>query len=212
MPNLQIEIRHLYKKYKNVEIIKNIDIRFQAGTVYGIVGRNGSGKSVFFKMILGFIKPTNGLIKFMCDKEEFQPRIAAVIDGSDLHPELSAMENLIYLSKFKKLIGLDEIKAALKRVGLDPSNSLPIKKYSIGMKKRLVIAQAIMEPIDILVMDEPTNGLDDSGVQMLYNVVTDIKRQGGIVLVSSHSREDITSMCDYVYRMKEGILWRESLN
>lgn len=211
MSEFKIEIQGLRKEFKNNPVIQGIDVTFEAGHVYGIVGRNGSGKSVFLNMILGFMKPTEGEVRFFNEGKAEQPRIAAVLDGSNLYPDLSAKENLVYLSKFQNVIGATEIEAVLRKVGLNPENAAPIKKYSTGMKKRLLIAQAIMEPVDILVMDEPANGLDESGIQLLYTIVEEIHKKGTIILITSHNQEDITTMCDSVYRMKEGRLWQENV-
>ena len=211
MSKIKIKIQNLKKEFKNLEVIKGIDLTFEGGHVYGIVGRNGSGKSVFLKMLLGFMRPTEGSVNFLSAEKEWEPAIAAVLDGSNLYPDLTAKENLTYLAKFKNLIGEKEIEAVLEKVGLNPVNPTSIKKYSTGMKKRLLIAQAIMEPADILIMDEPTNGLDESGIELLYQIVEEIQKKGTIILITSHNKEDIHSMCDCVYRMKEGRLWQEKV-
>ena len=211
MWKVKIEIQKITKRFKNVNVLNAIDVTFEAGHVYGIIGRNGSGKSVFLKILLGFVRPTTGNIKFFLNGNLFEPQIAAVLDGSSLYLGLSAKENLVYLSKFRGLIGKSEIEVVLRKVNLDPQNDVPIKKYSTGMKKRLLIAQAIMEPADVVVMDEPTNGLDEKGIELLYEIVAEMQRKGMIVLITSHSHEDIVSMCDVVYRMKEGKLWLEEM-
>ncbi len=155
------------------------------------------------------MRPSEGTIKVVSDEGEIKPKIAAVLDGCNLYPDLSAKENLTYLAKFRNEIGEKEIDEVLTYVGLDPTNKTLIKKYSTGMKKRLLIAQAIMEPLDILILDEPTNGLDEKGVEVLYRVVGDLKQKGKIILITSHNREDIHVMCDTVYKMREGKLWQE---
>jgi len=208
---VKIEVRNIEKSFKNNQVIQGIDMTFASGHVYGIVGRNGSGKSVFLNILLGFMRQTSGEICFERDGENYAPQIAAVLDGSDLYPDMSAKENLVYLSNFRKLIGEKEIDEVLKKVELSPENPAPIKTYSTGMRKRLLIAQAIMEPADIVIMDEPTNGLDDSGVELLYKLVAEMKDKGMLVLITSHSKEDIHVMCDTVYRMKEGKLWQENM-
>lgn len=208
---MKIKVQNITKKFKNLSILNDIDVTFESGHVYGIIGRNGSGKSVFLNILLGFMRPTTGSIDFFMDENLFKPQIAAVLDGRNLYSSLSAKENLVYLSKFRNLVGREEIDAVLRKVGLDPENVVPIKKYSTGMKKRLLIAQAIMEPSDIVVMDEPTNGLDENGIELLYEMVAEMQMKGMIVLITSHSHEDIISMCDIVYRMKEGKLWLEKV-
>lgn len=209
---VKIEVKNIEKNFKNNQVLQGVDVAFESGHVYGIVGRNGSGKSVFLNILLGFMRQTSGEIQFEKDGKEYAPQIAAVLDGSDLYSDLSAKENLVYLSRFRKLIGEKEIDEVLKKVELAPENPAPIKTYSTGMRKRLLIAQAIMEPSDIVIMDEPTNGLDDTGVELLYKLVAEMKENGMLVLITSHSKEDINVMCDMVYRMKEGKLWQENMD
>lgn len=155
------------------------------------------------------MRSSEGTIQTLSENAQIVPQIAAVLDGCNLYPDLSAKENLTYLAKFKKIVSGKEIDEILDYVGLDPADVTPIKKYSTGMNKRLLIAQAIMEPMDILILDEPTNGLDEKGIEVLYRVIKELRQKGKIILITSHKREDIQVLCDVVYRMREGKLWQE---
>lgn len=209
---VKIEVKKITKSFKDMCVLNGIDVTFESGHVYGIVGRNGSGKSVFLNILLGFIRQSSGEIKFRKNNVEYKPQMVAILDGSNLYSDLSAKENLIYLSKFRNLVEERDIERVLAKVGLNPNNKASIKKYSTGMRKRLLIAQAIMEPSDIVIMDEPTNGLDDNGVEVLYEIIAEMKRSGIIIIIASHNKEDITSICDCVYRMKGGKLWQENMD
>ncbi len=209
---VKIKVKDVAKSFREMNVLNGIDVTFESGHVYGIVGRNGSGKSVFLNILLGFIRQSSGEIKFQKNNTEYKPQMAAVLDGSNLYSELSAKENLRYLSKFRNLIEERDMDTVLVKVGLHPNNTVPIKKYSTGMRKRLLIAQAIMEPADIVIMDEPTNGLDDKGVELLYEIIVEMKKKGVIIIIASHNKEDITTICDCVYRMKDGKLWQENMD
>lgn len=200
----KITVDRLVKTYQGNRVINQISMDFDVGKSYGIVGRNGAGKSVFLKLLIGVLKPTEGTV--ILNGAGGAPLIGAVIDGCELFADLSAIQNLTYLANLRRAIGKEKIYETLRQVGLNPEDKRRIKKYSLGMKKRLLIAQAIMEDPDILVLDEPTNSLDAGGVDMLYKVVEDAKKRGTTVFVASHYKEDIETLCDVTYEMKEGQL------
>lgn len=200
----KIEVQGLVKVYKENCIINGINMEFETGKAYGIVGRNGAGKSVFLKLLMGVLKPTEGIILF--GRNDKNVSIGAVIDGCELYMDLTGMENLTYLAGFRKVIGKDKIRSTILQVGLDPDDKRRIRKYSLGMRKRLLIAQAIMEEPDILILDEPANSLDRNGVNMLYEVIDIAKKRGATIFVASHYKEDIERLCDVTYEMKEGKL------
>lgn len=215
MMGLTIKIDNLVKNFKNNEVIKGASYEFASGNVYGIVGGNGAGKSVLLKMILGMIKPDSGKVSFGGIPENkaaankvasVKPDMACVIDGCDLIMNMSGLENLIYLAGFRKLVDEKCIRECMKKVGLNPDNKDKIKNYSLGMRKRLLIAQAIMENPDVLILDEPTNSLDSSGVQMLHDIVLENKEAGRIIIIASHYEQDIDGLCDIVLRLKDGVL------
>lgn len=215
MMGLTIKIDNLVKNFKNNEVIKGASYEFASGNVYGIVGGNGAGKSVLLKMILGMMKPDSGKVSFGGIPENkaaankvasVKPDMACVIDGCDLIMNMSGLENLIYLAGFRKLVDEKCIRECMKKVGLNPDNKDKIKNYSLGMRKRLLIAQAIMENPDVLILDEPTNSLDSSGVQMLHDIVLENKEAGRIIIIASHYEQDIDGLCDIVLSLKDGVL------
>lgn len=228
MMGLTIKIDNLVKNFKNNEVIKGANYEFTSGNVYGIVGGNGAGKSVLLKMILGMMKPDSGKVSFggilenkaATENENIvenkiaaankvasvKPDMACVIDGCDLIMNMSGLENLIYLAGFRKLVDEKCIRECMKKVGLNPDNKDKIKNYSLGMRKRLLIAQAIMENPDVLILDEPTNSLDSSGVQMLHDIVLENKEAGKIIIIASHYEHDIDGLCDIVLSLKDGVL------
>ncbi len=215
MMGLTIKIDNLVKNFKNNEVIKGASYEFASGNVYGIVGGNGAGKSVLLKMILGMMKPDSGEVSFEGIPENkaaankvasVKPDMACVIDGCDLIMNMSGLENLIYLAGFRKLVDEKCIRECMKKVGLNPDNKDKIKNYSLGMRKRLLIAQAIMENPDVLILDEPTNSLDSSGVQMLHDIVHENKEAGRIIIIASHYEQDIDGLCDIVLGLKDGVL------
>ncbi len=215
MMGLTIKIDNLVKNFKNNEVIKGASYEFASGNVYGIVGGNGAGKSVLLKMILGMMKPDSGKVSFEGIPENkaaankvasVKPDMACVIDGCDLIMNMSGLENLIYLAGFRKLVDEKCIRECMKKVGLNPDNKDKIKNYSLGMRKRLLIAQAIMENPDVLILDEPTNSLDSSGVQMLHDIVHENKEAGRIIIIASHYEQDIDGLCDIVLGLKDGVL------
>lgn len=212
---LTIKIDNLVKNFKNNEVIKGASYEFASGNVYGIVGGNGAGKSVLLKMILGMMKPDSGKVSFEGIPENkaaankvasVKLDMACVIDGCDLIMNMSGLENLIYLAGFRKLVDEKCIRECMKKVGLNPDNKDKIKNYSLGMRKRLLIAQAIMENPDVLILDEPTNSLDSSGVQMLHDIVHENKEGGRIIIIASHYEQDIDGLCDIVLGLKDGVL------
>ena len=181
---------------------------FYPGKIYGFVGRNGSGKTVLMKMILGFIKPTSGTIKVngkQVGKEiDIPDDIGAIIETPGFLPEYSAFQNLKLMAMIRGKITNERIRETIKLVGLDPDSKKHVGKYSLGMRQRLGIAQAIMEDPQILLLDEPLNGLDNEGVEEMRNVLLKQKEQGKLIIIASHSKEDIDILCDEIFRFDHG--------
>lgn len=203
-----IEVNEITKKYGSAEVLKKISLLLQPGHIYGFVGRNGSGKTVLFKCICGFTEVTTGSV-FINGKEigkeiDIPKNIGCIIETPGFLPGFSGYENLLFLAKVHGLIGKEEIRQAMKLVELDPDNHKHVAKYSLGMRQRLGIAQAIMEDPEILVLDEPFNGLDNRGVAQIRQVLLDLKAQGKLILLASHNSEDIRFLCDEVYEMDQG--------
>ena len=203
-----IKIEHLTKKFGDAVVLDDISMELVPGKIYGLVGRNGSGKTMLMKHILGFVHPTSG--KILVDGKEIgkdidmPQNVGAIIENPGFLPEYSGFKNLKFLAMIRGKIGNEEIKEAIRLVGLDPESKKHVGKYSLGMRQRLGIAQALMENPDILLLDEPLSGLDNDGVQEMHELLMKQKEQGRLLVIASHSKEDIAVLCDEVFRFDKG--------
>lgn len=208
MDNYIIKIENLTKRFGNVTVLNNVNVNFEKEKIYGIVGRNGSGKTMLMKCICGFLKPTEGTItvseKVVGKDVEIPPDIGVIIETPGFVTNYSGYKNLKLLASVRGKITNDEIVEAMNIVGLDAKNRKHVGKYSLGMRQRLGIAQAIMEKPKILILDEPMNGLDNDGVQHIRNVLLELKEQGTTIILASHNKEDIDVLCDRVCYMDKG--------
>ena len=196
------------KSIKGKKIIDNVQLKMENGKVYGLVGRNGSGKTMLLRTIAGLLRPDEGTVVYndmtLYKDVDVFPNIGITIENSGLYPEFTGFKNLKILSSINKKIGDGEIRDAITRVGLNPDDKRQVRKYSLGMKQRIVIAQAIMEKPDILLLDEPTNGLDEKGVEQIREIILAEKERGALVVLASHNKEDIEQLADYVYKVEDG--------
>lgn len=206
--NCVIEIEGLTKSFSEKKVLDHVNMTIEKGTICGLVGRNGSGKTVLMKCICGFMKADEGRIVISGKEVDIHNKVAdnigIIIETPGFLEEESARNNLRYLASFNHKINRKQIDEAIRLVGLDPADKKRVKRYSLGMRQRLAIAQAIMEKQDILILDEPMNGLDRSGVEMIRELLLDMKRQGKTILMASHYMEDIDYLCDKVYRITDG--------
>jgi ABC-2 type transport system ATP-binding protein len=207
-----IEIENVSLQIKDVTILKDINLNIEAGKIHGLIGRNGSGKTMLLKCICGFVKTTKGQItvnkKIIGKDVDFPEDIGFIIETPGFIPYYSGYKNLMLLAGLKNKIGKQEVKDALAAVGLDPDLKRIVKKYSLGMRQRLGIAQAIMEKPSLLILDEPFNGLDKEGVEMMRKYLFGLREQGTTILMCSHSMEDIKLLCDTIAEMDKGVLTR----
>lgn len=205
-----IEVQNVVKRFRDQVVLKNVSISFEKGKIHGIVGRNGSGKTVLFKCICGLMHPEEGVIlvngKRVGRDVDMPENIGAIIEAPGFLPNYSGYKNLRFLANIRRKIGKEEILNVLKTVGLDPESRKHVGKYSLGMRQRLGIAQAIMEDPEILILDEPMNGLDNAGVQDIRALLLELKAQGKTILLASHNHEDIAALCDTVHEMDGGVL------
>lgn len=212
----KIEIRHLTKKFKEYRALDDVSLIFEEGKIHGIVGRNGSGKTVLFKCICGFLKLDEGEILVdgkRIGKEIEAPRdVGVIIESPGFLPGYSGFQNLNFLAGIRNKISREDIMEAIRFVGLDPKSRKHVGKYSMGMRQRLGLAQAIMEDPSLLILDEPMNGLDHQGVSDIRKLLLDLKEQGKTILLASHSREDIAVLCDTVTEMDHGKITAEIKN
>lgn len=210
--NTIIEIVNFTKSFKDKTVLQNINLSIKKGKCYGIVGRNGSGKTLIFKAICGFIKATSGYIKVnglkIGSDIDYPDNVGVLIEQPGFLGNYSAFENLKFLASINNIINEDEIKKVLSFVNLDPVDNKAVKKYSVGMKQRLGIAQAIMENPEILILDEPFNGLDKQGVIDIKEKLKSLKEQGKTILITSHIYQDIEELGDYIYEVDCGKLER----
>jgi len=203
-----IEIKNVNKTLSKRKVLDNINYTFEYGKVYGLCGHNGSGKTMLLRAISGLIVPDDGEViidgKVLHKDISFPPSVGIVIENMTLLPQYNAFDNLKLIGKLKKVASDEDISTALKRVGLN--SELKVRKYSLGMKQRLNIAQAIFEKPDIILLDEPTNGLDGDGVELIYNLIREEKERGALVIIATHHEEDLQQMCDVILKISEGKL------
>lgn len=205
---MMIEVQNVSLKVKAATILENINFQCEQGQICGIIGRNGSGKTMLMKCICGFVHPTAGTIwvseKVIGKDTDFIPDAGIIIETPGFIPNYSGYKNLHILASIQNKIGKKEIREAMEKVGLDPDRKRSVKKYSLGMRQRLGLAQAIMEDPSVLILDEPFNGLDKEGVQDMRKYLLKLKDEGKAIVVCSHSSEDIQVLCDKVYEMEHG--------
>lgn len=191
-------------------VLKEAELTLYEGQVCGIVGNNGSGKTVLMKCICGFLSVTSGTIwvqgKNIGKEVDFPESLGAIIESPGFLTDLTGFRNLEILASMNRRITSAQIRLVMKKVGLDPDMKKSVAKYSLGMRQRLGIAQAIMEEPELLVLDEPFNGLDKHGVEDMRKILLELKSQGKTILLASHNEEDIRILCDRVFEMDGGIL------
>ncbi|MDO4337437.1 MAG: ABC transporter ATP-binding protein [Eubacteriales bacterium] len=204
----KIEVCNISKSINKKIIFANVSGTFKSGNIYGFIGRNGSGKTVFFKCLCGFMEVSEGKImqnKKLLKKDcEFLENCGFLIENPGFLSYESGYHNLKYLAAINGKIGKEQIYESIRQVGLDPEDKKRVGKYSLGMRQRLGIAQAIMEDPDILVLDEPMNGLDNEGVGVIRNLLLEQKEKGKIIFIASHYKEDIEYLCDETYCFNSG--------
>lgn len=211
--DIGIEVDHVYKSFGKEQVLIDVNFSIPPGSIYGVVGNNGSGKTVLMKCICGFMKCDRGKIvvngRQVGKEVDFPDRLGVIIETPGFIPNLTGYKNLKILAALKGRIGKSEIRETLQRVGLDPDMKKPVSKYSLGMRQRLGIAQAIMEDPDVLILDEPFNGLDRYGVVEIRALLKDLKADGKSILLASHNAQDIEELCDHV---KDLMLERNEIN
>lgn len=205
-----IKVRNVTKKFKEATVLKDVTVSFERGNIYGIIGRNGSGKTVLFKCICGLLPVTEGEITVLeqpiGDGLKVPKGVGAIIETPGFLPNVSGYRNLYYLASLSGKPDRSRIREVIRMVGLDPDSRKHVGHYSLGMRQRLGLAQAIMEDPEVLILDEPMNGLDNETVISIRNFLLNQKEQGKTIILASHSKEDISTLCDVVYSMDAGVL------
>ncbi len=205
-----IEVKNVVKRWGNNTVLKSVDLTAERSEIIGIIGHNGSGKTVLMKCICGFITPDSGEItvsgKHIGKDIDIPKNVGLIIETPGFLPNFSGFSNLWQLAKIRGKISKDNVRSVMKTVGLDPNEKKHVGKYSLGMRQRLGIAQAIMENPDILILDEPMNGLDKSGVADIRELLLQLKDEGKAMIVASHNSVDIDVLCDRVFEIDKGVL------
>ena len=207
-----VVVDRVTKRFGEEMVLKETTMTMKRGKVYGIVGNNGSGKTVLMKCICGFLPVTSGSIcvgqKYIGRDTDFPESLGLIIETPGFLTEYTGRKNLEILADLKRKVSGKGIRECLQKVGLDPDLKKPVSKYSLGMRQRLGIAQAIMENPEFLILDEPFNGLDKKGTADIRAILLELKKQGKTILLASHNSMDIDILCDEVYEMDAGVLRR----
>lgn len=207
---MQFKIKNLSKDFKKVRVVNNVTVTFNSGNIYGIVGRNGSGKSVFLKLICAFYIPSEGIIlqdNFnYIEKNSFPKDTRALIEKPNFISNISGFENLKLLASIQNKIIDDKILETLKKVDLYEERNKKYGEYSLGMKQKLGIAQVLMEEPKCLILDEPFNGIDRKSVEKIKKILLEEKNNGKLIIITSHIKEDIETLSDYIYEFDCGVL------
>lgn len=207
-----IKFENVCKSFRQEEVLKGVNFDLKKGQIYGFVGRNGSGKTIIFKMIAGLMRPTSGEIFLedvnMTYSKRFPKSIGVLIETPGFIPHYSGLKNLKILNGLSnQSVTLKEVKESMRLVGLDPDNKKPVRTYSLGMKQKLGIAQAIMNHSELLILDEPMNGLDEESVKRMRQFFMTLKEERGVtILLASHNKEDIHILCDDLFHIVDGTL------
>lgn len=210
---MKITLENVGKRFKDLEVLKDVNLEFESGKIYGIVGPNGSGKSVLLKMICGFYETSSGNILFdgedQIKKYGFPQDMRVMIENPTFLSDISGFDNLKLLANIQNKIGDDKIIETMKLVGLDPYDKKKYSKYSLGMKQKLNIAQVLMEDPMVMILDEPFNALDEGSAKHIRDVFVEEKKKGKIILLATHIKEDINTLCDEIYKVEDCTLKKQ---
>ena len=205
---MKIDVKNYTKLIKKKTILDNVNISFESGKIYGLHGKNGSGKTMLLRAICGLILPTSGEVsidgKIIGKDIEFPESVGIIIENMTMLTDYTAFDNLKILAKIKKIATDEDIRNALENVGLNPDDKKKVKAFSLGMKQKLNIAQAIMEKPKLLLLDAPTNALDEESVKEVRKLLLEMKEQGVLIIIASHNKEDLDVLCDDLVEIYEG--------
>lgn len=204
-----VKVENVTKYFKQEKVLDDVNMSLETGHIYGIVGKNGAGKTVLFKIIAGFIKPSSGKVtvagKIIGVDRDFPDSLGLIIETPGFLSQYNAYQNLLYLANINNKISKEDVKESIRMVGLDPGSNKKVGKFSLGMRQRLGIAQAIMENPNLIILDEPMNGLDKKGIEDVKELLLKLKGDGKTILMASHYAEDM-EICDEVFQMEDGKL------
>lgn len=204
---MKVEISHISKTLRGAKVLDDVSLTLESGNIYGLMGENGSGKTMLMRTVCGLVRPDRGTVTFDGqDRKTAKPVLGVMIENTALYPDLTGMENLGLFASILRIADKNAQAEAMERVGLDPKDRRTYRKYSLGMKQRLLLAQAIMEKPQVLLLDEPTNAIDAEGVALTHEIMRQEADRGAVVLLASHISADIHDLCCKVYRMDRGRL------
>ncbi len=204
---MKVEISHISKTLRGAKVLDDVSLTLEGGKIYGLMGENGSGKTMLMRTVCGLVRPDRGSVTFDGqDRKTAKPVLGVMIENTALYPDLTGMENLGLFASILRIADKNAQAEAMERVGLDPKDRRTYRKYSLGMKQRLLLAQAIMEKPQVLLLDEPTNAIDAEGVALTHEIMRQEADRGAVVLLASHISADIHDLCCRVYRMDRGRL------
>ena len=204
---MKVEISHISKTLRGAKVLDDVSLTLEGGNIYGLMGENGSGKTMLMRTVCGLVRPDRGTVTFDGqDRKTAKPVLGVMIENTALYPDLTGMENLGLFASILRIADKNAQAEAMERVGLDPKDRRTYRKYSLGMKQRLLLAQAIMEKPQVLLLDEPTNAIDAEGVALTHEIMRQEANRGAVVLLASHISADIHDLCCKVYRMDRGRL------
>ena len=205
---MELVLDNVSKTLRRTQVIDGVTLRLTGGRVYGLRGYNGSGKTMLMRLMAGLLRPTAGTVaidgKTLGRDIDFPSSLGLFLESPAFLPHYTGQENLRLIARLRGAAGEEQIRAALRRVGLDPDDRRKYRKYSLGMKQRLGIACAIFESPDILLLDEPTNALDTAGAALVRDIIRDERARGALVVVASHDREQLDALADVIYTIEHG--------
>ncbi|MBE3593568.1 MAG: ATP-binding cassette domain-containing protein [Candidatus Carbobacillus altaicus] len=205
---LAVQLNQVSKRIKGREVLSDVTLSIEKGKIVGFVGRNGSGKSMLFRVMTGLVKPTAGEVSIFGETLHrtisFPRSVGLILEKPGFLEHYSGFDNLKLLADIQRKIGPERIKESMVQVGLDPGDRRHVKAYSLGMKQKLAIAQAIMEEPELILLDEPTNGLDEDSVKKVYDLIKKENERGATILLTSHHKADIETLCHEVYKVDAG--------
>lgn len=213
---MKIEVVDVTKEFKNETILDSVSLNFESGKIYGLVGKNGCGKSVFLKMLCALYYPTKG--KILIDgvdyiaKKSFPPKFGVLIEEPAFISDMNGFDNLKLLAKIQNIIDDSQIKKILELVNLKFGDKKKVGKYSLGMKQKLGIAQALMEDPDVILLDEPFNSVDEDTTEKLKKYLIDLKKQGKLIIIVTHIKDDLENIADEIYKVSNGKILRQTDN
>lgn len=213
---MKIEVKNATKTIKGAVILKNVDLELEGGKIYGLQGPNGGGKTMLMRLICGLIRPTEGEVyidgKLLGKEIDFPPSVGLLIENPAFLPGYTGLKNLEMLAQLQERVGTEQIRQTIMDVGLEPDDKRKYRKYSLGMKQRLGIASAIMEQPDLILLDEPTNALDEKGVEQICALIRRERDRGALIIMACHDAVILESLSDEIYKVYDGIVERKAVS